>query len=247
MTRPVPARARALIADYEKDVLTLYDDGVGIVTGGRGHVVPGGKIGTRITQRQSDMWFEEDLQIAARRLERKIGAEAVAALGEGQYGAMVSFVFNLGTGGSSPEWKIWGFLRRKEFAAVPDQIKRFNRAGGKVLRGLERRRQAEVNLWLSDGPEEAHVPSSVTRVIPTPPAPEATVKPMVQSKTMWAGATVAVSGVAEGARQVQALVAPQAYYSEYLAKLGGIIAGVIVAAGIAIMVFKYLDARKAKH
>jgi hypothetical protein len=70
---------------------------------------------------------------------------------------------------------------------------------------------------------------------------------MVQSKTMWAGATVAVSGVAEGARQVQALVAPQAYYSEYLAKLGGIIAGVIVAAGIAIMVFKYLDARKAKH
>jgi lysozyme len=242
MTRQVPAKARALIADFEKDVLHVYNDGVDVMTAGRGHVVPGGKVGDKITQRQSDMWFAEDLQIAAKRLERAIGAEVVGDLSDGQYGALVSFVFNLGT---NPSWTLWKLLKARQFDKVPAQILRFNRAGGKVLRGLQRRRQAEVDLW-HDGEAEDNVPSSFTRLAETRPAPTATEKPLVKSKTMWAGATVAVSGAVEGARQVQALVAPQAAYSDYLANVGGIVAAVIVAGGVAVMVFRWLDNRKAR-
>lgn len=245
MTRSIPEAAREIVRQFEGLRLTAYDDGVGIVTVGWGHVLPGGKIGDKITQRQADLFLTEDLQIAAKRIERKIGLVA-GELSESQYAALLSFVFNLGVGGSSPEWKIWGCIRRYEFDAVPAQIQRFTRAGGKVLTGLVRRRSAEAALWVSGdmGPHEAVPASGVTRLIDTPPTSDE--KPIAQSKTFWTGATVAVGGAVEGARQVQALVAPQADAAPFLAHLAQFVAVVIVAGGIAIMVFRWLDSRKRR-
>ena len=38
-------------------------------------------------------------------------------------------------------------LNNKEYNEVPNQIKRWNKAGGKVLQGLVRRREAEALLF----------------------------------------------------------------------------------------------------
>lgn len=63
----------------------------------------------------------------------------------GRLGALVSWTFNLGPGNLRAST-----LRRKinagEWGEVPAQIMRWNKAGGVVLRGLTRRRQAEANL-----------------------------------------------------------------------------------------------------
>ena len=63
-----------------------------------------------------------------------------------QEGALIDFCYNLGTGALQAST-----LRRRLNAGyyedVPAQLMRWNKAGGRVLRGLTRRRQAEAELW----------------------------------------------------------------------------------------------------
>jgi lysozyme len=62
-----------------------------------------------------------------------------------QVAALADFAFNLGEGNLRTST-----LRRKvnagQWDEVPAQIMRWNKAGGRVLRGLTRRRQAEIDL-----------------------------------------------------------------------------------------------------
>ena len=71
-------------------------------------------------------------------------------------------------------------------------------------------------------------------------------KPVVQSKTFWTGAGVAASGIVTAGQQIQGLAAPQAANSDLIAKLAAAAAVLIVAGGIAVMVFRYLDAKRAR-
>ena len=71
-----------------------------------------------------------------------------AADSQSQFDAIVSFAFNLGLGNlqaSSLRMK----YSRGEIEAAADEFLKWNKAGGKVLRGLERRREAERALFLS--------------------------------------------------------------------------------------------------
>ena len=67
-------------------------------------------------------------------------------LNQNQYDAMVSWVYNLG-GGNLKASTLLKVLNQGEFDGVPAQIMRWNKAGGKVLEGLTRRRQAEADLF----------------------------------------------------------------------------------------------------
>lgn len=63
----------------------------------------------------------------------------------GRIAALVDFAFNLGVGRLKSST-----LRRKvllsDWGAVKVELAKWNKAGGKVLRGLSRRRQAEIEL-----------------------------------------------------------------------------------------------------
>jgi lysozyme len=69
-----------------------------------------------------------------------------APLFQGQFDTVVSWTYNLGEGvlRSSTMLKKINAARHDE---VPGQMKRWHRAGGKVLKGLERRREAEAALY----------------------------------------------------------------------------------------------------
>jgi len=71
-----------------------------------------------------------------------------------QFDALVSWTFNLGPSNlnSSTMLKV---LNKGDYEDVPAQIKRWNKAGGKVLEGLTRRREAEALLF--EGKEWEHV------------------------------------------------------------------------------------------
>jgi lysozyme len=75
-----------------------------------------------------------------------VHARVPVPLFQGQFDAVVSWTYNLGEGAL----KSSTMLKKINAAwheAVPGQMKRWTRAGGKVLKGLERRREAEAALY----------------------------------------------------------------------------------------------------
>ncbi|QFY42768.1 lysozyme [Candidatus Methylospira mobilis] len=67
-----------------------------------------------------------------------------------QFGALVSFAYNVGYGsdglGGSTLLKL---LNAGNYIGAADQFPRWNKSGGKVLKGLVKRRQDERNLFLA--------------------------------------------------------------------------------------------------
>lgn len=175
MTRPVPPQAVDLVTRYEGKVLKAYPDPAsgGIpYTIGYGHV-RGVRPGQLINESQALNFLRADLADAADKLEGKIGP-VVSDLTSNQYAALLSFVFNLGTGDPADrEWKIWAMLRARKFEQIPGQLARFVNAGGRRMQGLANRRSAEIALWRTGEPGtvDENPSSAVTRLMDTPPTP----------------------------------------------------------------------------
>ena len=70
-------------------------------------------------------------------------------LTDGQFDALVSFTFNLGTGALQRS-TLRRKVNREEHDKVPREFMRWVWAGGKRLKGLERRRRAEAGAYQSD-------------------------------------------------------------------------------------------------
>jgi lysozyme len=107
--------------------------------------VHGGRIGpgTVWTQQQCDERLARDLVRYARDVARALGS---APTTQGQFDAMVSFHYNTGAIARATLTKrhVAG-----DFAGAAAEFARWNKAGGKVLRGLVRRRAAEAELYQS--------------------------------------------------------------------------------------------------
>jgi lysozyme len=67
---------------------------------------------------------------------------------ENQLAAMTCFAYNIGLTGFRGS-SVLRFHKAGKFAAAADAFKMWNRAGGRVMAGLTRRRQAELELYLS--------------------------------------------------------------------------------------------------
>lgn len=69
-------------------------------------------------------------------------------LSQGQFDALVSFTYNLGSRSLSTS-TLLSKLNAGDYAGAADEFPRWNKASGKVLNGLTRRREAERALFLS--------------------------------------------------------------------------------------------------
>lgn len=138
-----------LIKSFEGLYLRRYLDPIGIPTIGYGsiHWWDGGAIPEGATL------ADEDEAVKLMMLELAPTEASVRRIykGGGEYrtAALVSFAYNCGLGNLKAST-----LLRKANAGLHDeagaQFLRWNKAGGKVLAGLTRRRKAEMNLYLSE-------------------------------------------------------------------------------------------------
>jgi len=80
--------------------------------------------------------------------ENYVNTLVTVPLSQNQFDALVSWVYNLGSSNfqASTMLKV---INANDMVNVPAQIMRWNKAGGKVLEGLTRRRQAEADLFSS--------------------------------------------------------------------------------------------------
>lgn len=132
-----------LIKRFEGLELKAYPDpgsGGEPYTIGYGHT-GGVTPGMKIDQAQADAYLRGDL----RRFERAVSALAPKTT-QNQFDALVSFAFNLGEG----NLKSSTLLRKHnagDYAGAKAEFARWNRASGKVMAGLTRRRAAEADLY----------------------------------------------------------------------------------------------------
>lgn len=132
-----------LIKRFEGLELKSYKDSVGILTIGYGHT-HAVKAGDVITGEQADAFLREDLQVA----ELTINTNVKVKLTQGQFDALASFVFNLGSGNFVKSTLIRK-LNAGNYAGAADEFGKWVNAGGKKLPGLVKRRAAEREVFLT--------------------------------------------------------------------------------------------------
>ena len=131
----------SLIKKFEGCELEAYQDAVGVWTIGYGHTKDV-RQGMSITKEQADNMLINELEEYCDHVEKAVTVD----LTQNQFDALVSWTYNLGPTNLNASTML-KVLNNKNYDQVPAQIKRWNKAGGQVLQGLVRRREAEALLF----------------------------------------------------------------------------------------------------
>ena len=131
----------ALIKKYEGCELEAYLCPAKVWTIGYGHTKDV-KEGDQITKEEAEYMLQEEMI----EYESYVNDMVDVELNQSQYDSLCAWVYNLGPTNfqSSTLLKV---LNEEKYNEIPQQIKRWNKAGGEVLDGLIRRREAEALLF----------------------------------------------------------------------------------------------------
>lgn len=150
------AKGLDALKDEEGCVLHEYRDQAGLPSIGIGHLLTrselaSGKIvidgvpvkyADGITMQQALRLLAQDLHPA----EEAVRNNVKVSLSQNQFDALVSFTFNVGTGAFAGS-TLLKQLNQSNYVAVPEQLARWNKAGGKVCDTLVHRRAREAKMW----------------------------------------------------------------------------------------------------
>lgn len=115
----------------------------GYWTIGYGHKLLRGETLREVTKDQALDILKADVNETEIALQRLIFVD----LKQHQYDALVSFVYNIGTGAFQRS-TLRQKLHREEFEAAAEEFLRWTFASGKLSKGLAKRREAERKLFL---------------------------------------------------------------------------------------------------
>lgn len=134
----------ALIKEFEGLRLKAYLCPGGVWTIGYGHTADV-KPGMVITEAQAEEYLKGDLV----RFERYLNGLGLA-LNQNQFDALVSFIYNLGTGNFSSSTLLRKIRVNPQDNSIMDEFLRWVYSKGRILHGLQRRRLAEMKLYFSN-------------------------------------------------------------------------------------------------
>lgn len=148
MSMKTSPSGRAAITRREGNKLKAYKDSVGVLTIGVGHTSAAGPprvvSGMTITAQESDDILSRDLAL----FEKAVSSAVKVPLKQNEFDALVSLAFNIGAGAFSKSTLVRK-LNAGDRAGAADQFLVWNKAGGKVLKGLASRRADERKQFLS--------------------------------------------------------------------------------------------------
>lgn len=136
-----------LIKRWEGCELEPYKDAADLWTIGIGHLIKGGeweKYKDGITQQEADDLLRQDIQWAENAVNKYVKID----INQNQFDALCSLVFNIGSQAFFTSTLLKWINEPQDIAEIPKQWVRWNRAGGRPLLGLARRRVSEAELYL---------------------------------------------------------------------------------------------------
>ena len=110
---------------------TFFEDGTPVVAG------------NAITQQKAEQLFE----IIANEFSAKVAKLVTSNVTPNQFGALVSFAYNCGVVNLQKSTLLKKVNANHNDPSIRAEFMKWNKAGGKVLAGLTRRREAEANLY----------------------------------------------------------------------------------------------------
>ena len=138
-----------LVKLFEGLRLKAYKDAVGVLTIGYGTTAAAGvgivpHLGMTITEAEAETYLTRALEKFAAKISPKI----TAPINENEFGAFLSLAYNIGPGAFAKSSALRKF-NAGDKAGAANAILLWNKAGGRVLGGLVRRREAERDLFLT--------------------------------------------------------------------------------------------------
>lgn len=161
----------ALVKEFEGFRAKAYQDSAGVWTIGYGTTAAAGvgispKAGMTISEAQAEGYLHAALEKFAAQIAPRIKRPA----NDNEFSAFLSLAYNIGPGAFARSSALVKF-NAGDKAGAANAILLWNKAGGKVLAGLKRRREAERALFLlPPAPQPASAPP-VAPGVPLAPAP----------------------------------------------------------------------------
>ena len=160
-----PPAIEVLVKQFEGLKLEAYRCPANICTIGYGHTSQAGPPivfdGMKITKQQADDILSSDLH----KFEAAVDELVKVRLTQNQFDTLVDFAYNAGIGALKSS-TLLKRVNAGEFDAVPAELMKWTKGGGKVLPGLVRRRQVEIAWWNKTG--ENYADAEETRAAPDP-------------------------------------------------------------------------------
>lgn len=188
----------AFIKRWEGVRLKAYRCSANVLTIGVGHTAAMGEPypveGMKITEAEAEAILRRDLSS----IERGVQQAVKVPLNQRQFDTLVSFVFNVGIGAFRKS-TLLKRLNAKDYDAVPSELMKWTRAGGRVVQGLVNRRKAEADMWRG-APTDQTADGDMPQAVDAP-------RKMRQSKegnaALLAGGAASITAANDVMRQVQ--------------------------------------------
>ena len=135
----------ALTRSFEGLNLAAYMDQRGVWTIGYGHTGPGVHAGLTITASEAEAFLSSDIAGAVAGVNRLV----TGPVSQNQFDALVDFTFNLGCA-SMARSTLLRYVNAGDVAAAAKEFLLWDHVHGRVVPGLLRRRQAEMELFVTE-------------------------------------------------------------------------------------------------
>lgn len=146
-----------LIKEFEGCRLAAYKCPAGVWTIGYGHTGSDVFSGLSITHERAEELLKKDLEKYEEYVEKYVSFP----MNQNQFDALVSFTYNCGAG------NLQQLVKGRDADTVAEKLRLYNKANGKTLAGLVRRREAERELFLQSDGETDKTPAPVNVDRPT--------------------------------------------------------------------------------
>jgi hypothetical protein len=190
-----------LLKKFEGCRLKAYRCPADVLTIGYGHTSAAGSPevteGMVITQEDADQILKHDLGQYERAVQNLVKTE----INQNQFDVLVDFTYNAGVRNLQTSTMLKK-INAGDFTAVPTELMKWTKGGGKELPGLVRRRQAECEWWNANQNHPSFHEDH--RVEPDPPAPTPPPKSIVESKQANGAIAVGALGSVGAAKEVMA-------------------------------------------
>ena len=143
-----------LIKKFESCKLTAYkvDKNEKYYTIGWGHYGPDVKKDMKISKETADKLFRNDIKY----FEDCVNNSVKVKINQSMFNALVSFTYNVGYGNLKKS-SLLKYVNKKQFKKASNEFKKWNKCGGKVLKGLVNRRKLEQVEFERQGLAPYHI------------------------------------------------------------------------------------------